>query len=631
MKQFDISPEGWIREFLRRDAEGFAGKLDILCAEASSDIFATGRVGLEHKGWWGTWWNGETEGNWIDGFTRLAYALNHPEYREKAARHLEHILKYQDADGYIGIYKAESRFGNGSRNGELWCQSRIMLALLAYYDAERKEHVLNALKKMADLTIRHYGPLAQNRSYFDEPDEDGGKTHGIMIIEPLLMLYDITGDERIVEFCRFLYDDFSKTPTVFPGDDGRLPSLLDPESKFVGHGPHICEQLRIPLLIYCYTGIEIYKKAFLMAFEKLKNHIVISGACKSDEMIGSCPPGGEMGFDMTEGVPLPTVGYEYCAVTELLLSFHAAFAITGDREWADMAEWLMFNAGMAGRLPDGKGIQYLSADNLYEASSRKGTRWDYSPVHADAAVCCVPNAARIMPYHLSRMWMHKGGDCIVAAFYGPCTLNCSVNGVKVRIREITEFPFEDVVRMEIRCEKAVEFKLLLRIPGWSNGYTLEINGEKYYGYEEEQGLLGIKRLWKDGDRAAISFKRGICIKKSVDNSAAVSCGPLLYSLDIPVTKKNTYEYPIAGFFDMDFLPDEKSEWHYTLILDAKGENHKYFRIVENKAEREGYPWEKPPVRIDALVLNEASQQMKIPLVPIGCTTLRRTCFPYVSL
>jgi len=506
-----------------------------------------------------------------------------------------------------------------------------MLALLAYYNAEKKAHILDALKKMADLVIHRYGPLAQNRSYFDEPDEDGSKTHGLMIIEPLLMLYDMTGDERIVEFCRFLYDDFSKTPTVFPGDDCRLPNLLDPEKKLMGHGPHICEQIRIPLLIYCYTGVEIYKKAFLLAMDKLKNHIVISGACKSDEMIGSCPPGGEMGFDMTEGIPLPTVGYEYCAITELLLSFHVAFAVTGDKEWADMAEWLIFNAGMAGRLPDGKGIQYLSADNLYEASSKKGARWDYSPVHADAAVCCVPNAARIMPYHLSRMWMYKGADCIAAVFYGPCALNCSVNGVNVHIREITEFPFEDVVRMEIGCEKSIEFKLLLRIPGWSNGYALEINGEKHEKYEEEKGFLSIKRQWKDGDHIAINFKRDICIKKSVDNSAAISYGPLLYSLDIPGTRKNTFEYPVAGFYDMDILPDGKSEWHYTLQLDAKGENHKYFKIVESRDEKNNYPWEKPPVRIHALVLNEASQQTEIQLVPMGCTTLRRTCFPYVTL
>ena len=40
----DVKPEGWIKEQMRRDLDvGFAGRLDELCHEASTDIFATGR------------------------------------------------------------------------------------------------------------------------------------------------------------------------------------------------------------------------------------------------------------------------------------------------------------------------------------------------------------------------------------------------------------------------------------------------------------------------------------------------------------------------------------------------------------------------------------------------------------
>ncbi len=51
-------------------------------------------------------------------------------------------------------------------------------------------------------------------------------------------------------------------------------------------------------------------------------------------------------------------------------------------------------------------VAYLKSDNSYymygglngDTTVKHQTRYKYSPVHQDAAVCCVPNAGRIAPY-----------------------------------------------------------------------------------------------------------------------------------------------------------------------------------------------------------------------------------------
>src|SRR5690606_14593568 len=106
--------------------------------------------------------------------------------------------------------------------------------------------------------------------YFEigDVEHDLGKSHGLMVIEPLLFVYDLTGDERIVRFVRRFYEDFSNSKVTPWGYDAQLHRLLDMDQPFIGHGAHTVEHLRIPLLLYYYTGEEIYKQAYENAYRK---------------------------------------------------------------------------------------------------------------------------------------------------------------------------------------------------------------------------------------------------------------------------------------------------------------------------------------------------------------------------
>ena len=622
----NVSPAGWLKEYLSRDLNGITGHLDEYCDEAGADIFGDnkvigGQIKVGPDRFHPTWWNGESEGNWFDGFVRCAELMDEPWANEKAKKRIEHILA-SDETGYIGIYKPGSRYQTEPNNGELWCQSRILLAMLGYYDATRDQKLLERVKAAADMTIETLGTGNDRTIYFS--DVSSGKGHGLTFTEPLFLLYEITKDKKYVDFARLCYDDYSNADVEQPFADCKCGNLLDPEIPFTGHGPHISEHLRIPVLLYHYTGIKKYYDAFLGGMEKLKKCLNTSGVLKSDEDVVN-----RSRDRLQKPVPLPTVGYEYCAITELTLTMHMAYLATGVTGYADMAERIIFNAAQGAREQDGRAAAYLCSDNLFKAATEMGGSWDFSSAHYTSAVCCIPNSTRFMPYHTNRLWLKTQSDGtkgLCAAFYGPSVLKTEINGKSITIEQKTQYPFEENIEFIFTMNEPNEFPLKLRIPGWAKSTRIMLNGNEIKA-EPRGGHITVARKWNNGDRLLLSFTASIELAYAPDKSAAVIRGPLVYALPIEYRKIITHEYRVPGFYDADYFPAENARWDYTFYIDKSPDDIFIFQ----KNEGTGYPWDNPPVSIKAAVLDHWSYVKEITLLPMGCTILRRTHFPVVSV
>ena len=349
----------------------------------------------------------------------------------KMHAYIEHLLDQQEEDGYIGIYLPEVRYNHITENAELWSQSRIFRVMLAYYEFTGDQRVLSAVKKAVDLTMHHYGP---GKSYFSVNNPLGGVSHGLMFTDILEWLYRLTGDRRYIAFGKFLYQDYSNFD-IDRLNDARLDYLLDTGREIVGHTPHIAEQLRVPVWLFYATGDQKYRQAYESGYAKLEKYMVPSGAVHSGKK------------EDVEGIlPTPDMPYEYCGITELFDTQKFLLGETGNTRYADMGEKLVMNAGQGARLSDGKCVTYFSRDNRYKATSEgSGGRFKFSPTHEDIAVCCNPNASKLMPYYVDGMWMKRSGDspALVTMFYGPASLKTEINGTKAGIRQDTHFPFSD--------------------------------------------------------------------------------------------------------------------------------------------------------------------------------------------
>ena len=615
----ELTVNGWIREALRRDAEGITGHLDEIFADAGASIFGSDRVTHREKGYWSSWWPGEVSGNWLEGLTELAFLLKDRALTDKVDAVVRDVLAHQDEDGYIGIYQKGHRFVVTARYGELWTQSRIMRVLLAYHRHTGDERVRAALIRMADCIV-----AATPASLYEIPDEDGSKGHGLMIIDGMFELYRMTGDPAYRDFCVRLYRDYCDHPSRFMEDDLRFANLFDPGKPFVGHGPHTCESIRIPRLLYEMTGDETYRKAYDAAMAKLEKNLTLSGSCKSDEFIGTYQNTLVMENDERSdvfggSVPLPSVGYEYCSTVELALDYLRAQELTGDGSYADRLEWLVFNAGMASRHPSGKMIQYLGADNMYDASAAVNPRFDYSPTHDDAAGCCAANAGRLLPLFVRNCFL-TDGERLIANHPMSVTLQLETPTGALTVRERTNYPFGESVSIAVSGNGSTAFAI--RIPAFADGYAVYRNGQPARG-TAEGGRFLLKQPVTGGDRITVRFRTLPRLLRAPDGTSAVACGALLFALPIPAARMVRRSYGRKGFHDIDYVPKPHSSWEYTLLADREGG----CRFTGPQLMKTGYPMEKGHYVLKVRSLDRYAYPVSLALEPIGATTLRRTTFP----
>src|SRR5262249_34005313 len=125
-----------------------------------------------------------------------------------AIARLQEVLNAQDASGYIGVYPLAKRFSTSDPNdGELWTQSRMFQALLAWYEATGDSKILTAVEKAAKTTLNAF----TTRSYFDRPGLTlgGGVSHGLGFSDTLEWLYRLTGDDTFRNGYLWLYQDYA--------------------------------------------------------------------------------------------------------------------------------------------------------------------------------------------------------------------------------------------------------------------------------------------------------------------------------------------------------------------------------------------------------------------------------------
>ncbi len=609
-----VQPRGWILQQMRRDLkEGFAGHLDELCHEASSDIFASGRnrLGKPNAGNAASdaWWNGETEGNWHCGHLMLACLSGEPEAMQKAKDYVNHILAAQDADGYLGIFSPELRYKG---HGELWTQTCLFRGLLAYADATGDEKVRAAVKRAVDRTIAGYTGCPQIAFTPHDP----------MFTDILEALYARTGEKKYLDFGLRLYREcpnlkaFLQTPELGqPGGQTTFNACYGG-----GHGATVTEVMRMPLWFWNTTGDGEFLRLGRGAVSAMDHWVLPSGALVSMEMVDHRPQPWD-------------VGYEYCTIFEREFTLLSAAQKLGDAAYADAVEHLWFNAAQGSRVPDGRAVLYCSAENRLVVNDEFGRRQRFSPTHQHTAVCCNPNATRVASYYTAGMWMRPCGaePAIAAVLYGPSQMTADIAGAAVSIEEKTLYPYSGEVELTVRPAKPVSFCLWLRNPSWSGATQIDCPGAVV---RQVGGFCQLRKEWTSGDRVAIRFEQNIREAPAINGEIAIQYGPLLYVLPVRGTTRTVKTYPKAGF--EDYLMSADKDVETKLALPASQRAHGFgFRPRHTSANgaNPDFPLDNPPVELEGkLVCQPDGVLVPVTLVPMGAQSarLRRATFPVAA-
>jgi DUF1680 family protein len=606
----EVKPAGWLKEQMESDLAGFTGHLDELVPALTKDDDIYGRNRLtrrdkskdvgnirENADWevQYLWWNSETQSNWRDGQIRQAILTGNAGQLESVKAYRDHILQTQDSSGYLGIYDKNLRYRFAGENGELWAKATLLRGLLAFYESGTGDSaaLLHSIERavqdvMVNYPINRSDPFKADKSF-------AGICHGLVFTDVLDRLHQLTGKREYLDYAAFLYLNYSDNKLM--EEDVRLDNIFDKRYKLKGHGVHTYEHLR-PLAVACFaTGDPRLKKALDIYLRRIDSVTTPTGGPIGDEWIGG------------RQADATSTGYEYCSLQELLDSYSLLMQKSGSAAYGDKIEKLFFNAAQGARHPDGHSIAYLKSDNSWSMTGplndtlpgNNQTRYKYSPVHQDVAVCCVPNAGRIAPYYVRSMWM-RDADGLVAALYGPSVLKTQVGGRTVTIEQAADYPSEFTMRFVITLETPQKFTLKFRIPAWSDGIKVNYPGKKAKGY------LAVRRTWESGDEVVIALTPKVVVNQDLKNDSYFTYGPLVLAAPIEGTGVITKEYPLPGLFDSHVKANR-------LQLFACGEN---VTVA---------PAEAGKLVFNASLINTANDSLeKVKLVPMGGTLLRQVTF-----
>jgi len=606
----EIKPQGWIYNQMLRDiSSGNSSYLELMRPLGAP-------ITKSDKGY------GEFEGNFADCVIRNAILTGYKPWLDKAKNIADFLLENQDEKGYIGR-KRPNNFKELAENEiELWSQCCFLRAFLAYHEYSKEQKYLNAIISSVDLMIQTFGS-PENRYFIGETSMEGGaRAHGLMYIDVLEKLYQLTRNKKYVDFAFRLYEDYSIALNL-KNVDNQKSYLLDPNVPFFHHAPHVAEHARVVYWLATMTNNPEYKVMVKNNLSKFMAALSPSGGLITDEKILESV-GGKNGS--------PDLRYEYCSILESSLSFESAFQKFGQPEIAEVAETIVFNAAQAARLSNGKANAYCSKDNQFEAvgtADNSTFRFQYAACHR--IPCCVFNVNRIMPYYVANMWMKTGdGKALVAAFYGPSVLNTSIAGTQIEISQKTLYPFENEIELHINPEKEKKFDILLRIPSWSADTRIEAGNAKQV---KENGYVRLAKKWKKGDSVKIRFTPRIEIRTANNNEFYVRRGALLYALGLENKLVATKEWTGTDFANYDVTlanTDDVNifrEYKFPKAQNIKAYTDSTVFVYKTNPEASlKFPYDKPYGNIYTNFLYKG-KDVKDTLVPIGSVVLRRVTFP----
>jgi len=620
----NVKPKGWLARYFQLQKDGLTGHLGEISAWLDKKNNAWLNAGGD-AGW-------EEVPYWLKGYGNIAYILNDKEMINETKTWIESAIKSQQPDGYFGPVNER----NGNR--ELWANMIMLWCLQSYYEYSGDERVVALMTNYFkwQMTV----PDEKFLKDYWEHSRVGDNLYSVY------WLYNITGDSFLLDLAQKIHKSSANWMM-----DSALPNW---------HNVNIAQGFREPATYYMLSKDSTHLHATYNVFNLIRRTFgqVSGGMFGADE-------------NARLGYIDPRQGTETCGFVEQMASDELLLRYTGDPFWAEHCEDIAFNSYPAAVMPDFRSLRYITAPNHVMSDSKNhnpgiDNSGPFLAMNPFSSRCCQHNHTQGWPYFVENLLLATSDNGVAAAIYGACEGKIKVgNGTEIAIEEDTNYPFEEQIRFKIKTSKNVRFPFYLRVPSWTKGAQIKINGKDSNVMLEPLKYVCIERDWKNGDVVTIDFPMHFSKKvwQVNNNSVSVNYGPLTLSLNIEEEYKKV-DSKESAIWDSKWQENAdpgkwpsyeiypKSAWNYALVLDKSNP----FRdmVVERRAwPSDDFPFtqEKSPLiikakgrqiptwKIDEYGLcgvlpdenvKKASRVEEITLVPMGTARLRITSFPAVS-
>lgn len=463
-----------------------------------------------------------------------------PELAHLVESVIAEVAAAQAPDGYLNTYftfeRAAQRWTDLDVMHELYCAGHLIQAAVAHHRATGTHSLLDVAIRLADHICATFGP--QGRAGTDGHEE---------IEMALVELYRQTGDRTYLDRADFFLDQRGR------GVLRRGAYLQDhlpvrEQAEIVGHAVRAtylaCGMIDV--------AMETGEEALAVAVEKLWQSAFTRKAYITGGL-GARWEGESFGADYE--LPNERAYAETCAAIGGFMWNWRMLLRSGEARCADWMETALYNGILSGLSLDG--TAYFYQNPLADRGSHRRQEWF-------TTACCPPNIARTLlslpGYAISAsaegLWLH---------LYIQGTLQADLLGRgMVTLRLETRYPWDGGVYITVEAAPQHPCGLLLRVPSWCQGATLEINGHPA-GVPAEPGSYAVlHRTWQAGDvvnlelpmpvRRVIAHPRVLADQGRV----ALARGPLVYCVegaDHPGIDVWDLELPVDAPVRADEAPD----------------------------------------------------------------------------
>jgi uncharacterized protein len=433
------------------------------------------------------------------------------------------VAAAQQEDGYLDSV-VQLRYG-GRRYHDLvmghehYCAGHLFQAAVAQVRCTGERGLLDVAVRLADHLVATFGP-GRN------PGLDGHPEVEMSLVE----MYRETGNRDYLELARHFVDTRGRGTLEGHGYEPAYYSDRVPvreQTTVEGHAVRA---------VYLGAGatdvaLELNDAGLLEALER---QYATMDATKTYVTGGLGSRWDGESFGDPYELPPDRAYAETCAAVGGVQWAWRMLLATGDARYADAAERKLFNGFLAGVSLGGVEYFYVNTLHLRTGAVADETR---SPAHGRrpwfTVACCPPNIMRTLaslPAYLAT----TDDDGLQLHQYATGTV--AVPGGAARISVETDYPWDGLIRVRVDSAPDGEWTLSLRVPGWADGATLRVAGEKQPP-PPAGSYAAIRRSWQDGDTVELSLPMPVRIVEADDHidamrgCVAMERGPLVFAIE----------------------------------------------------------------------------------------------------
>jgi DUF1680 family protein len=404
-------------------------------------------------------------GQWVSALARMYAIRKDPSLREKVLR-----LNRLYASTISGDFYERNRFPT-------YCYDKIVCGLIDAHKYAGDSDAFAILEHTTDTALPHFPKQAVEHGKAWRPNKDETWTwdESYTISENLFLAYQRGAGKRYRELGRQYLDDEYYDP------------LAGGRNVLAGrHAYSHVNSLSSAMQAYLTLGSGKHLHAASNAFEMLLAQSFATGGWGPDETLRA--PGSPDLFDSLTNThasfETPCGAYAHFKLTRYLLR------VTRDSRYGDSMERVMYNTVLGAKplQPDGRTFYYSDYNFKGRKIYKEDQHW----------ACCSGTLPQVAAdYRINTYFRDAQG--VWVNLYLNSALRWKQEGAGVVLTQESEYPFESVVKFKVKTTAARDFTLNFRIPAWTKGASISVNGRRAQMEIVPGTFAAMRRQWKNGD------------------------------------------------------------------------------------------------------------------------------------